>query len=132
MRISCTRLSYEILPSHAVGTTIALKAGLAGLSTDVDVPVAHRYSGPLVLLATSPLEQPPDSVPVDHSVRRLDSAQDEVVCPSENKSIEARHHDLFFQRQVPALFQLDDLAEVRWTLAELGRVLIYARPVFRR
>ena len=98
------------MPSTTEGTSFALKASKARLSTDLVVPEAHWYSGSRLVLATPPLEQPPDSVPVDRGTCRLDLAQDEVVPPSEHQSIQACHHDVFFQRPVSAPCQLADLA----------------------
>ena len=88
------------------------------------VPKVHRISGFRLVLATPPLEQPPDCVPVYGGVGRLDGAEDGVLHPSAHQSIKPSDHNLLVQEFVPAVCQLANPVADAWTLARLGRVPI--------
>ena len=121
-RVSSPRSSNRTcgFPAHGSRTRSCLrprrtgrvrcKADEAVLSPELLVPVLHVITGSHLVLATPPLEQPLDSVPVDRGVGRLDLAQDEVLRPSKHQSIEPFDHDLVFEEPVAGLRQLANLA----------------------
>ena len=121
-RVSSPRSSNRAcgFPAHGSRTRSCLhprragrarcKASEAMLSPELLVPVSHMITGSHLVLATSPLEEPLDGVPVDRGVGRLDLAQDEVVRPSEHESVEPSDHNLLVQKPVAGLRQRANLA----------------------